>query len=133
MTRVRTVLTAMFLILAFSVVPLSAQYKEMYRLDNQVKDLPEQDAINTLATHLGMPADTLKREKAEYKSSIGQLYAAHQFAKLTGSDFKGVMADLQSGKSWGVVAKDRKIDMDKFSKDAKQLEDALKKAPRAAQ
>src|SRR5688572_62740 len=67
MTRVRTVLTAMFLILvlAFSVVPLSAQYKEMYRLDNQVKDLPEQDAINTLATHLGMPADTLKRRSEE--------------------------------------------------------------------
>lgn len=130
MTRVR--IAALLLVLALSELPLTAQYVEMYRVDNRVKDLSEQDALNTLATHLGVPAETLKKEKAEYQSSIGQLYTAHQFAKQAGSDFKGVMTELRSGKSWGVIAKDRKIDMDKFSKDAKQLEEALKKTQRAS-
>jgi hypothetical protein len=104
----------------------------MYRLDNRVKDLPEQDVLNTLSTHLGVPAETLKQEKAEYKSSIGELYAAHQFAKLTRSDVKTMMAERTAGKSWGVLAKEKKVDMDQFGKDARQLEEALKKTPRAS-
>ena len=127
MTRVRTVLTATFLVLALAAAPLSAQYVEMYRLDNRVKELPEQDVLNTLATHLGVPVDTLKKDKAEYKSGIGELYTAHQFAKLTSTDFKSIMGEMKSGKTWGVIAKERKIDMDRFSKDARQLEEALKK------
>jgi len=131
MTRVQTI--TMFLILSLAVVGnASAQYVEMYRLDNRVKDLPEQDVLNTLATHLGVPADTLKQEKAEYKSSVGELYAAHQFAKQARSDFKTMMAQLKSGKSWGEVARDNNVDMDQFSKDAHRLEDALKKNQRAS-
>jgi hypothetical protein len=108
MTRVRKVFTATILALGLAAVPLSAQYVEMYRLDNRVKDLPEQDVLNTLSTHLGVPAETLKQEKAEYKSSIGELYAAHQFAKLTRSDVKTMMAERTAGKSWGVLAKEKK-------------------------
>jgi transcriptional regulator with XRE-family HTH domain len=133
MTGVRTVLSAMFLVLALAAAaPLSAQYVEMYRLDNRVKDLPEQDVLNTLATHLGVPVDTLKQEKVEYKSSVGELYTAHQFAKQTSSDFKSMMTELKSGKSWGELARDKKVDMDQFSKNARQLEDAIKKNQRAS-
>jgi len=127
MIRLRTVLTATLLVVALAAAPLSAQYVEIYRLDNRVKDLPEQEVLNTLATHLGVPVDRLKQEKAEYKSGIGELYTAHQFAKLTGSDFKSMMGEMKSGKTWGVVAKERKIDMDQFTRDAKQLEEAFKK------
>ena len=132
MTRLQAVLSAAIVSLTFAAVPLSAQYVEMYRVDNRVKELPEQNALNTLATHLGIPLDTLKQQKTEYKSSFSELYAAHQFAKQAGSDFKSVMTELKSGKSWGEVAKARKIDMDEFNKDARQLEDALKKTERAA-
>jgi hypothetical protein len=132
MTRVRKVFTATILVLALSAVPLSAQYVEMYRLDNRVKELPEQDVLNTLSTHLGVPVETLKQEKAQYKSSVGELYAAHQFAKWARSDVKTVMAERTSGKSWGVLAKEKKVDMDQFGKDARQLEEALKKTPRAS-
>ena len=132
MTRLQAVLSAAIVSLTFAAVPLSAQYIEMYRVDNRVKELPEQNALNTLATHLGIPLDTLKQQKTEYKSSFGELYAAHQFAKQAGSDFKSVMTELKSGKSWGEVAKARKIDMDEFNKDARQLEEALKKTERAA-
>jgi len=132
MTRTQAVLSAAILSLTFAAVPLSAQYVEMYRVDNRVKELPEQDALNTVATHLGISLDTLKQEKAEYKSSLGELYAAHQFAKQSGSDFKSVMTEMKSGKSWGELAKAKKIDMDQFSKDARQLEEALKKSERAS-
>jgi hypothetical protein len=132
MTRIQTVLTTSILAFAFAATPLFGQYVEMYRLDNRAKEISEQDALNALSTHLGVPLDTLKQQKAEYKSSVGELYAAHQFAKQTGSDFKSMMTDLKSGKSWGELAKNRKVDMDQFSKDARQLEDALKKTQRAA-
>jgi hypothetical protein len=105
---------------------------EIYRLDNKVKDLPEQDVLNTLAAHLGVPVDTLKQQKAENKSGFGELYLANQFAKMTNTDYKAMMAESKAGKTWGVVAKERKIDMAQFSKDAKQLEEALKKTQRAS-
>jgi hypothetical protein len=130
MMQVRTAFVAALLILAFAVSPLSAQYVEMYRLDNRARDLPEQEALSALASHLGVPVDTLKQQKAEYKSSVGELYIANQFAKLTRSDFKNIMTEFKSGKSWGAVAKDRGIDMDQVSRDARQLEDALKKSQR---
>jgi len=132
MTRIQTVLLAAILTLAFAATPLLAQYVEIYRLDNRVKELPEQDALNVLATHFGVSMDTLKQEKAEYKSSIGELYAAHQFAKQTGSDFTSMMTELKSGKSWGQVAKNNKVNLDQFNKDARQFEDALKKTQRAS-
>jgi len=132
MTRVPTILTATCLVLALFAAPLSAQYVEIYRLDNRAKELPEQDALNILATHLGVPLDTLKRDKAEYKSGFGELYTAHQFAKMTSTDFKSMMAESKAGKTWGVVAKEKKINMDQFTKDSKQLEGALKKTQQAS-
>jgi hypothetical protein len=132
MTCIQTVFATAILAFTFVATPLFAQYVEIYRLDNRIKELPEQDALNALSTHLGVPLDTLKQEKVEYKSSAGELYAAHQFARQTGSDFKSVMTELKSGKSWGQVAKTRNVDMDQFNKDARQLEDALKKTQRAS-
>ena len=132
MTRVPTLLTATCLVLALFAAPLSAQYVEIYRLDNRVKDLPEQDVLNTLATHLGVPVDTLKKAKAEYNSGFGELYVVHQFAKMTSTDARTIMAEMKAGKTWGVVAKEKKIDMDQFTRDARQLEDALKKTQQAS-
>jgi hypothetical protein len=129
MLQVRTAFTATLVILAFAVTPLFAQYVEMYRLDNRVKDLPEQEVLSALASHLGVSVDVLKQQKAEYKSSVGELYIANQFAKLTRSDVKNIMTE-KSSKSWGSLAKDRGIDMDQVARDARQLEDALKKAHR---
>ena len=73
MTRTQAAISAAILSLAFAAVPLSAQYVEMYKVENRVKELPEQDALNTLAKHLGIPLETLKSEKAEYKASMGEL------------------------------------------------------------
>ena len=133
MLQVRTSVSAMLLVLAFAVSPLHAQYVEIYRLDNAVKGLPEQEVLSQLATHLGISLDAVKQEKADSKVSVGQLYVAQLIAKLTKSDFKTVMAEFKSGKAWGVIAKERKIEMDQLSKDAKELENALKKTQRASQ
>jgi len=130
--HVRTSVSVMLLILVFAVSPLSAQYVEIYRLDNAVKDLPEQEVLGQLAKHFGVSVDTLKQQKNDANGSVGQLYMAHQIAKLTKSDFKSVMSEFKSGKAWGVLAKEKKIEMDQLSKDARELENALKKTQRAS-
>jgi hypothetical protein len=119
-------------LLVVAIAPAHAQYIEMYRLDNIAKDLPEQEAIGKLATHLSVSADSLKQEKAEYKATFGELYFAHQVAKLSNSDIKSLMAELKSGKSWGELAKAKKIDLGQVRKDSRKLEDVLKKTQRAS-
>jgi hypothetical protein len=129
---VRTTLSVVFVMFIIAVSPLQAQYVEIYRLDNLAKDRAEQDVLSTVATHLAVPADTLKQQKAEYKISVGELYIAHQLAKQAKLDFKSIMDEFRGGKAWGVIAKERNINMDQVSKDARQLEDALKKTQRAS-
>jgi len=129
---VRTRLSAILALLILMTAPLHAQYIEIYRLDNIARDLPEPEALGKLATHLSVSADSLKQEKAEYKATIGELYMGHQLAKLSNSDFKVLMTEFKSGKAWGVLAKEKNVNMDQVRKDSRQLENTLKKTQRAA-
>ena len=132
MVSTRLALLAVFMILTFAVLPVSAQYVEMYRVDNLAKELSEADAISRLATHLSVPADTLRQEMKEYGITFGQLYWVNQLAKLSKSDTKSIMAEFRTGKPWSTLAKEKNIKMDDFRKDSRQLEDALKNAKRAS-
>ena len=78
--RIRLLVTVS-LLLALGLSSAYAQYKEIYRLDKLIKEMPEPEVLNVLATHLGVPADTLKKEKADNRLSFGELYFAHRFAK----------------------------------------------------
>jgi hypothetical protein len=116
------------MLLVSLLLPLAvahAQYVEIYRLDNLMKDLPDAQVLSSLSTDLSLPPDTLKQEKAEYKISFGELYLAHKIAKATNSDLKSVIADSRT-KSWGSLAKDRKIDMDQIRDSTKKLEKVLR-------
>ena len=124
--RVTTAFAAVFVFSLVAVSPLHAQYVEMYRLDKSAEGVSEQAALSALASHLGVSLDTLKQEQAQYKSGIGELYIAHQFARISRSDLKSMMSEKEAGKSWGTIAKDRDIDMDDVRKDVKKLEDTLK-------
>ena len=129
---VRVGVSATLLVLACAVSPLHAQYVEIYRLDNAVKELPEQEVLGQLARHFGISVDTVKQQRADANGSVGQLYMAHQIAKLTKSDFKSVMSEFKSGKAWGVLAKEKKLEMDQISKDARELENIFKNTQRAS-
>ena len=131
--HVRISVPVMLLVLVFAVSPLRAQYVEIYRVDNAVKNLPEAEVLGQLAKHFGTTADIVKQEQSESKVSVGQLYMALQIAKLTKSDFKTVMSEFKSGKAWGVLTKEKNIDMDQISKDAREFENVLKKTQRASQ
>jgi|SRR6476659_8450042 hypothetical protein len=122
--RIRPV--TLLLLLAVGLSSAYAQYKEIYRLDTLIKEMPEPEVLNVLATHLGVPAETLKKEKVDNQLSFGELYMAHRIAKATNSDLKSVMP-AQTQKTWGVLAKEKGIDMDQISQDEKALEKALKK------
>jgi hypothetical protein len=120
------------LLLILAVGSAHAQYVEIYRLDNLTKELSEQQVLAGMATHLGMSADMLSQQKAEYKLSFGELYFANQLAKVSKTDFKSLMAEAKgAAKTWGVIAKEKNADMGQISKDSHQLEDLLKKAKRS--
>ena len=122
----RRILVTLLLLLAVGLSSAYAQYKEIYRLDMLIKEMPETEVLNVLATHLGVPPDTLKKEKADNQLSFGELYMAHRFAKATNSDLKSTLA-ARTQKPWGELAKEKKVDMDQISQDEKTLEKALKK------
>jgi hypothetical protein len=123
--RIR-ILVTLSLLLAVGLSSAYGQYKEIYRLDSLIKEMPEPEALNVLATHLGVPADTLKKEKADYHLSFGELYMAHRVAKAANSDLKSTLA-ARTQKTWGELAKEKGIDKDQISQDEKTLEKALKK------
>jgi hypothetical protein len=123
--RIRIPVTLSFL-LAVGLSSAYGQYKEIYRLDALMKEMPEPAVLNVLATHLGVPADTLKKEKADNRLSFGELYMAHRFAKATNSDLKDTLP-ARTQKTWGELAKEKRVDMDQISQDEKTLEKALKK------
>jgi hypothetical protein len=127
MMQVRISVSAVLLMFMLAVSPLHAQYVEMHRVNEIAMDLPEQEVLGKLATHLGVSVDVLKEQKAEYKVNFGELYIAHRLAKFSGSDFKTVVGAFRSGTAWGVYAKEKKIDMAELSKDERQLENVLKK------
>ena len=118
--------SAVLLIVMFTVSPLRAQCLEMHRINEIAMDLPEQEVLGKLATHLGVSVDVLKEQKAEYKVNVGELYIAHRLAKFSGSVFKTVVGAFRSGTAWGVYAKGKKINLDELSKDERQLENILK-------
>src|SRR5262245_10521403 len=115
------------IVLAFAFgLPLAhAQYVEIYRLDNLMKEFPDSHVLSSLSSDLGVPAETLKQEKTDYKITFGELYLAHQFAKATKTDVKSMMAVAQA-KTWGTTAKDQKIDLDQIKENARKLEKTLK-------
>ena len=122
--RIASILAVSFL---FCLTVAHAQYVEIYRLDNLVKDLPDSQVISSLASDLSVPEDRLKQEKAEYKVTYGELYLGHRFARAANSDFKSLIADVRKT-GGGTVAVDRKIDMDEIKESTKKLEKALKDA-----
>jgi hypothetical protein len=110
----------------------SAQYVEIYRIDQLAKGLSDDQVLAAAATSLGVASETLKQEKAQYKATSGELFIAHQIAKAGKLDFKALMTEARAGKTWGVLAKEKNVDMEPVSKSVREFEDALKKVQRAA-
>jgi|GEM_PF-1663789 len=116
--------------LTFGAASASAQYVDIYRINQIAKDVSDEQILSGIAGHLGVSADVLKKEKADHNLSFGELYFAHQLAKAAKSDLKTVVSEFRSGKVWGIIAKEKNVNIDEISKDARQLETALKKSRR---
>ena len=128
----RLKLVVCLFVLFVCVAAASAQYVEIYRIDQLAKDLPEDKVLSAAATTLGVPADSLKQEKSQYKATCGELFIAHKIATAGKSDFKALMTEARAGKTWGVLAKEKSVDMNTVAKSVRDLEDALKKVQPAA-
>jgi hypothetical protein len=123
--QIRNLAIAVSLIVLGTVVPAQAQYKEMSKLEALSKSMPEPDMLSGMATHFGISVDTLKQEKATNNLSFGQLYIAHAIAKASNSNVNSIITDSRS-KLWPEIAKEKNVDMKQLSRDAEELEKAIK-------
>jgi len=123
--RSRNLALAVSLIVLGTVVPAHAQYKEMSKLESLSKSMPEPDMLSGMATHFGISVDALKQEKAANNLSFGQLYIAHAIAKASNSNVNSIITDSRS-KLWPEIAKEKNVDMKQLSRDAEELEKAIK-------
>lgn len=121
-----------FAIAVLCVSPAHGQYVEIYKVDQAAKDVAEQQTLNEMSMQLGVSVNVLKQQKDDGKLSFGELYVAHQIAKAAKVDFKAIVDDYKSGKAWGVVAKERKVEMDGVGKAAREMETRLKKSQSAS-
>ncbi len=128
----RSKLVVCLFVLLVCVSTASAQYVEIYRIDQLAKDLPEDKVLSAVATSLGVSADSVRQAKAQYKSTYGELFIAHQLAKSSKTDFNALMTEARAGKTWGVLAKEKNVDMDPVVKTAREFEGELKKVQRAS-
>ena len=110
--------------------PAFAQYIEIYRIDQVAKSVPEEQALQALAAELQLPHDILKQQKADNRLTVGELFIANSLAKAMKADFKAILGEYKAGKTWGVIAKEKKVDMGQIAKGSKDLEEALKKSQR---
>lgn len=119
---------SLIVLMMFGVISAQAQYVEAHKIDTVSKDLPEAQLLTVLSAHLGVPSDTLKKQKTETGlPTWGQLYIFHALAKASKADVSQLLADSKT-KSLGEIAKARKIKMKDIDDDVAKLEKDLKSA-----
>lgn len=123
------------------ILPVRAD--EAADLDKQVEaiDKTDQEAavpeqpLGEVSRKTGVPEKKLKEQKAKTKLNSGGLYIANTLAAKTGKSFDEIMAQKNSGKGWGQIAKENNVKLGPLMKDAKKLEKdqraALKKSGKA--
>ena len=117
------------LISAFIVLPVQAQYAEIYKLDKAANGLKDDVVLNKFSEKLGVPFETLAQQKAQHNLSFGQLYMAHALAKAANKDFDTVMAQIKSGATWSFVASQNNVRMQPIDNSIRDLEKTLKRQP----
>ncbi len=112
---------------------LDKQVEVIDKTDQQATQ-PDQP-LTEVARKTGVPEKQLKEQKAKTKLNSGSLYIANTLAAKTGKSFDEIMAQKNSGKGWGQIAKENNVKLGPLMKDAKKLEKdqraALKKAGKA--
>ncbi len=124
------------------VMPLRAD--EVADLDKQVEiidktsqEAPQADQpLTEVAKKTGVSEKKLKEQKDKTKLNSGGLYIANTLAAKTGKSFDEIMAEKNSGKGWGQIAKDNNVKLGPLLKEAKALEKdqraAMKKSGKAS-
>ena len=123
--KIRNIVVSMCLATMWAL-PAHAQYKEMSKVETLARSNSEQQMLDGLSKHLGVPSDTLKQEMTANKLNFGQLYITHTVAKSANADFKSVLEDSKS-KPWSIIIEERKVDKKKLDADIDVLEKSFKK------
>ena len=97
--------------------------KQVELIDKNAQQTAQPDqALGEVAKKTGIPEKQLKEQQAKTKLNSGGLYIANTLAAKTGKSFDQIMAEKNSGKGWGKIAKDNNVKLGPLVSDAKKLE-----------
>jgi len=81
--------------------------------------------IGHLSRKLGVPVDTLRRQRTQTDLNWGELLIANRLVKETRLGLDQIVAEFRGGKSWEEIARARGADLDKLREDVKLSQDAV--------
>ncbi len=80
-----------------------------------------------MAKHLGLSREQLVAERKETTLPYGELFAAHEFARLGNAPFKHVAQDMKEGQSLLDIGTEHEADLKKALASARKLNKAIDK------
>lgn len=85
----------------------------------------ERVVVGHISRELGVPVATLRTQRAQTGLGWGEILIAHRLSRGTGLTFDQVVAEFRNGKSWGDIARDRKIDVGKLASEVQQSQQVI--------
>ncbi len=92
----------------------------------------EQRVAEQLSQELHVPAATLRAQREQFKIGWGSLSIAYRLSQATGVPVGNIVAAHQSGKGWGLIAKEHNLNLGALVSEAKKSAEAVDKADKAA-
>lgn len=90
------------------------------------------EAVDCVAKQMKVPREKLERQRAETGLGTGGLFIANTLATETGKPFEEIVAAHQSGKGWGLIAKENGVKLGPLVSQARHVQNETRKAAKAA-
>lgn len=71
--------------------------------------------VGHLSRELGLAVDVLRAQRLRTGLDWGAILIANRLARETGLTFDEVVAEYRSGKTWEVIVRDHKVDLEKLT------------------
>ena len=84
--------------------------------------------LDRISTATGVPAETLRAERASTGLGWGGIEKAHLLANATGQSFDNIVALHQSGQGWGKIAHDNGLNLGRLVSNANRSSQAASHA-----
>jgi hypothetical protein len=101
---------------------------------NRTAHTPEGERVvaDRLSRDLGLSATTLEAQRQQTKLGWGELLIANRLAQTTGMTFDQVVSEFRSGKGWGQIAGEHKVNLGKLVSEVRESRQAAENDARQA-